>query len=92
MALGCGAADGAQANLAVKAEGSGKFRLAVRAANLNIVNPERAIVLQPGKPQTVSFPGQVVEAGRPWVAVIIPNGRLDERREIVGGLPPLPAP
>jgi len=87
-----GSADPGHAALRVEARGSGKVRFALRAENVKIEKPEQEVQLEPGKTQTFTWRAEVINPGQPWMAVLIPNGRMEDRREIVVGLPPLPKP
>jgi hypothetical protein len=81
-----------RAVLRVEARGSGKVRFALRAENVRIEKPEQEVQLEPDKTQTLTWRAEVIDPTQPWMAVIIPNGRMEDRREIVVGLPPLPKP
>jgi hypothetical protein len=69
---------------------STRLRLAIRADNLNVDKPEREVNLKPNRPETVAWTCQVVRPKEPWVAVVVMNGDLADRTELVGGLPPRP--
>jgi hypothetical protein len=79
------AADG-RITLRVKVEGTGRVRLAIRTSNLNVANPEQEAQLETGKPQTITWTAQTISAREPWVAVMVPNGDLSAREELLGGL------
>lgn len=69
-----------------KVEGAGRVRLAIRTSNLNIGNPEREVQLEAGKPQTITWTAKTISAREPWVAVIVPNGDMSARKELLGGV------
>jgi hypothetical protein len=70
----------------VSAEGSGRHRFAIRTENLALDRPERVLELEPGKPATVAWRGSVTSRDTPWVAVVVPDGSLGQRRELTGAL------
>jgi hypothetical protein len=72
--------------LRAKVEGTGSVRLAIRTSNLNVGNAQQEVQLEAGKPQTVTWTAEMISAREPWVAVIVPNGDLSAREELVGGL------
>ena len=72
--------------LHAKVEGTGSVRLAIRTSNLNVENPEQEVQLEVGKPQTITWTAKMISAREPWVAVIVPNGDLSAREELVGGV------
>jgi hypothetical protein len=72
--------------LRAKLAGTGSTRLTLRTSNLNVVNPEQTVQLEAGKPQTITWSAQTISAREPWVAVIVPNGDLSAREELVGGV------
>jgi hypothetical protein len=70
--------------LRVSAGGEGAHVFEIRAHNLEVDESERSVGLRPD-PQ-----GQIVwraraSPGRPWVAVVIPNGHVEARREVTDG-------
>jgi|YNPBryunderm2012_1023409.scaffolds.fasta_scaffold01584_4 hypothetical protein len=72
--------------LRVLAEGCGRHRLELRCDNL-LPDPQVLdFELQPGERRTISVAAKVVSSNAPWVAVVIPDGNLRERKEVVGGL------
>ncbi|NLE37477.1 MAG: hypothetical protein GX621_05570, partial [Pirellulaceae bacterium] len=54
-------------------QGKGRVRVAIRASNLNVENPEQTVQLEAEKPQTVTWTAKTISAREPWVAVIVPN-------------------
>ena len=83
-------ADDGRVTIRAKVEGMGRVRLAVRTHNLKVDQPEQEVALEAGKPQTLTWAARVLSTKEPWVAVIVPNGNLSEKKEIIGGLPPRP--
>jgi hypothetical protein len=82
---------GRSVRLEVAAAGSGRARFTIRAENLKIEKPDIEVQLEP-KTQTFTRDAEVIDLKQPWVAVIIPDGRPEDRQEVFGGLPPLPKP
>jgi hypothetical protein len=78
-------ADG-HVTIRAKVEGTGVVPLAIRSSNLKIAHPEQKVPLEVGKPQTLAWTAEVISAHEPWVAVIVPNGDLSAKQELVGGV------
>jgi hypothetical protein len=76
-------ADG-RVSLKVTLGGSGRHSLAVRTDNLALSRPERQFDLQPGAAQTVVFEGTLADRNAPWVAVLVPDNDLTQRKEATG--------
>ncbi len=80
------AGDG-RVTIRTKVECTGCVRLTVRAHNLEVDRTKQEVKLEAGKPQTVTWTAQLLSTKEPWVAVIVPNGNLLEKKELIGGLP-----
>jgi len=72
-----------EVTITVRASGSGAHRFAIRAENLAIDRPERSVVLSAGAPGVIRWKGRVQSANEPWVAVVIPDGGVQRRHEVV---------
>ena len=70
--------------LRVSAEGAGLHTFTMRVDNLNVEHAEQTLELQPGRPQVAVWRAKVVAGDTPWVAVVVPDGVLANRREISG--------
>jgi hypothetical protein len=70
--------------LRVSAEGAGLHTFTMRVDNLNVEHAEQTLELQPGRPQVAVWRVKVVAGDTPWVAVVVPDGVLANRREISG--------
>lgn len=68
--------------ITVRASGSGAHTFSIRADNLTIVQPGKHLVLRGGKPGVVRWNARIRSANAPWVAAIIPDGNVDQRREV----------
>jgi len=69
----------------VSAEGAGAHVFTIRSDNLVVRDQSRLKMgLAPGKVQEAVWHAHVIAADTPWVAVIIPDDILAERREITG--------
>jgi hypothetical protein len=75
--------------LRVSAEGAGYHTFTIRSDNLTLKEPGRQqINLTTASTHEVVWHAQVVSPKTPWVAVVIPDGTLSERREVtdvIGG-------
>ncbi len=71
--------------LRVSAEGVGRHTFAIRTDNLTLKETgQQEITLTSGTTRDVVWHAHVTSAKTPWVAVVIPDGSLSERREITG--------
>jgi hypothetical protein len=69
----------------VSAEGAGPHVFSIRSDNLLLRDQGSVkIDLTPGKAQQTAWHAHVLAADTPWVAVVIPDDALAERREITG--------
>ena len=77
---------GANGDVTIKvtAQGTGDHRFALRADNLILSDAERNLTLAKDAPGTVEWRGRIESREAPWVAVIIPDGDMSQRREIRG--------
>jgi hypothetical protein len=68
----------------VQARGSGVHRLQLRAENLSFGGDEKEVVLKGEGTATLEWRGRITERETPWVAVVVPDGDLSQRQEIMG--------
>ncbi len=64
--------------------GSGKHQFNIRADNLTVKGETKTIDLSSGKPATLVWQANVAEDNTPWVAVIIPDNKVQYRKEVRG--------
>jgi hypothetical protein len=71
--------------LRVSAEGAGHHTLTIRSDNLTLKEPGQAEMnLTSASAREIVWHAHVVSSTTPWVAVVIADGTLAERREITG--------
>jgi hypothetical protein len=71
--------------LRVSAEGAGRHTFTMRSDNLTLIEPgNQEVDLRSGGVGEAVWHARVVSPKNPWVAVVIPDGTLSERREITG--------
>ena len=68
------------------ARGRGVHRLHLRAANLIFSGAEKEVLLQSDGTATLEWRGRVAEPRTPWIAVVVPDGDLSGRQEIMGSV------
>ena len=68
--------------LSLEARGSGQHTFAVRAFNLDVDQATRRAELKPGAPKTIEWKCAVRSRKRPWIAVVVPDGDIEQRMEI----------
>jgi hypothetical protein len=72
--------------ITVTARGEGKHRFAVRTENLRVGENVRELTLRPGTAGTVTWKASVDAQDTPWVAVIIPDDDMSQRKEVIGSI------
>ena len=75
-----------EVTIVVKATGNGKHRFTLRADNLTVTNTTKEITLQQNATVTVEFKCKITATSTPWVAVILPDDDLNQRKEIRGAV------
>jgi hypothetical protein len=81
------AADG-KITIRLSARGQGRHRFTVRAENLAISDLNHELDLKRDGSMTAQWTATVVNAKAPWVAVVIPDGNLAQRREVTAKINP----
>jgi hypothetical protein len=66
----------------LSARGQGRHRFTLRAENLVISNPNQELDLIKDSPMAVRWTATIVNARLPWVAVVVPDGKVAQRREV----------
>lgn len=69
-----------------EARGSGVHRLSMRAENVTFGDAEKEVVLRGDGTTSLEWRGRVVERETPWIAVVVPDGDLSQRREAGGAV------
>ena len=71
--------------LRVSAEGAGRHTFTIRSDNLSLHEQEKQeLNLTSGNVREAVWRARVVSPASPWVALVIPDGNLNERREVTG--------
>jgi hypothetical protein len=79
--------------LRVKARGIGRHTFSIRADNLALKEPPQATAtLNSDKDSEIVWHAHVISPETPWVAVIIADDAISNRRELTGTVPPQSAP
>jgi hypothetical protein len=73
-------------SLTVTLEGSGRHSLSVRTDNLSLAPSIRQFELQAGQPQTITMQGKMTALDAPWVAVLVADDDVIQRKEITGAV------
>jgi hypothetical protein len=66
--------------------GNGEHSFSARVDNLEMEQPEQTVMLKAGTPQTIVWRAQVVRRDAPWIAVVIPDKDLTQKKELTGSL------
>jgi hypothetical protein len=75
-----------EVTITVTARGEGKHHFAVRTENLRLGENVRELTLQPGTAGTVTWKASVDAQDTPWVAVIIPDDDVSQRKDVIGSI------
>ena len=70
--------------ITLTAEGDGKHSFELRTENLTCTETKKEVKLKTGNPQTISWQCQMKSANAPWVAVVVPDDDLSQRKEAIG--------
>jgi hypothetical protein len=65
-------------------EGEGSHSFNIRTSNLSIKDPGKQVTLKHGKKVTLKWQGKTEHSDEPWVAVIVGDNDLKNRRELKG--------
>ena len=73
-----------EVTIRLTARGSGAHRFALRVDNLTVSGPDKELTLRPGVPGTVEWRARIASPDTPWVAVVVPDDDLAQRKEVTG--------
>jgi hypothetical protein len=65
-------------------KGNGKHVFNIRTDNLSLASIQKEISLKTGIVQNFEWHGKITSEDTPWVAVVIPDGNIGERKEVRG--------
>jgi hypothetical protein len=68
----------------VNALGNGRHNLSIRTDNLTLMSNRKELNLKPGTAASFEWRGKITSDDTPWVAVVVPDGNIDERKEVRG--------
>jgi len=66
------------------ASGSGRHSFAIRSDNLAGDLTVKRVTLRAGRPFELTWKAKTMVANTPWVAVMIPDEQIEQRRELFG--------
>jgi len=75
-----------EVTIELTARGSGKHNFTLRTDNITLKNTYQEADLKQGNTITLVWRGQIVTKEIPWLAVILPDGNLSLRKEVMGSL------
>jgi hypothetical protein len=73
-----------QVTIQVRVTGSGLHRFTIRSHNLTLDKSEQTVELRPGPPQTLQWIAPMKSLNEHWIAVVVPDGDLSQRKELLG--------
>ena len=68
------------------AQGSGRHYFAIRTDNISLKKTNQEVDLNKQTSVTLQWRGQIVEKDMPWIAVVVPDGDLSLRKEVMGSI------
>jgi hypothetical protein len=74
----------AEVTIKVVARGSGSHRFALRVENLALDGTEKELTLESGGMGTLEWRARIGSQDTPWVAVVVPDADLSQRKEVMG--------
>jgi hypothetical protein len=63
--------------------GAGVHTIELRASDLRVDRPAHRVTLRAGVPMPIEWRGRPAAADVPWVAVVVPDGDVARRREVI---------
>ena len=72
--------EGNEVTLVIRTQGSGRARIKLNMINLTCCDFDREIILG----EEIEIKGEIREARRPYYAVLIPDGKLEQIKEVYG--------
>ncbi len=73
-----------EVTIKVSARGNGPHRFVLRAENLTLGTLEKQLTLRSGTAGTMEWRARISSPDTPWVAVVVPDDDLSQRREVIG--------
>jgi hypothetical protein len=70
--------------ITVAARGEGIHSFALRVDNLSVPQTTRTVDLRAGTATKITWQGKLVSSDSPWVAVVVPDGRIHQKQEAFG--------
>jgi len=71
-------------SIGIEAQGEGEHRFRMRLFNLSTSRQEQTIQLNSGESGSLKWRCRIIDADKPWVAVIIPDGDHSLRQDVYG--------
>ena len=68
----------------LSASGSGRHKFELRSENLDVDSTPHELSLQPARKSNFTWKARSKSAHQPWVAVVIPDDDISQRRDLVG--------
>jgi len=75
-----------EVTLKLTAQGSGRHHFDIRTDNLSLSTGTKDIDLKPGKVVYFEWTGHITSQDTPWVAVVLPDNNLSQRKEAMGAV------
>ncbi|MGD8866935.1 MAG: glycoside hydrolase family 9 protein [Gemmatimonadales bacterium] len=76
-----------EVTIRLTARGDGLHTFALRAENLDVDTDERTLTLRPDAAARLEWQGKMISTDAPWVAVVVPDNDVTQRRDAVGASP-----
>ena len=73
-----------EVTIRLTARGSGAHRFALRVDNLTLSGADKEVTLRPGVAGTLEWRARIASPDTPWVAVVVPDDDLAQRKELTG--------
>jgi len=73
-----------EVKIKVTAIGNGQHHFNLRMDNLIINDSSKTVILKAGNATSFEWKGRIISQDEPWVAVVIPDNKISQRKEIRG--------
>ncbi len=80
-------ADNGEVRILLTASGDGTHTFEIRGDNLDVDESSKRVELHPDSTITTAWSASMGSTDAPWVAVVIPDGDVQRRRDVVGSPP-----
>jgi hypothetical protein len=75
-----------EVTIVLTVHGSGRHKFTVKTDNMAISNPDQELNLKQGITSTLKWSGRIESKESPWIAIVLPDDKLAQRKEVMGSV------